>query len=174
MNSTYKGFYVIGIQRSGTTWLTDLISNNFDTQYIQSFWKHRTPLGVQDSLYCKKKVYENDLILDNNVFYIAVQKDYNTWLESIKRKKVDFRHTHITTQKDKFLEVYNSWDNWKNDQLQQENFYFKTYLDWLKDWETYLQEIEQLTGWKRKNATFKNVSNVSQSEDFDITRYIKD
>ena len=194
MQSSYHSFKVLGLQRSGTNWLKNLISHNFliNPYPDKIYWKHLTPLGVHND--CKRKnsylcrnfntlfntQHLNLNLEDGTIFYIAVQKKIDLWCKSIHRKPVDFRYTHRCTDLSdqrrlgakSLEEVWNSWDNWKNISLQKSNFFFKDYLCWLEDWQVLLAQIHELTGWDKRFEQWYNVKNIRHSESFDLNNYI--
>ena len=159
----YEHYHVIGLQRMGTNWLHALIKKNFKVTRNQTFWKHLTPLGQNED-----EDYENiygpegsNLTLDNNTFYIATCKDYDTWVTSLKKRKVDFWRSHNfpNPEDKKYHEIYNPWVAWKDSNTNKENFYYKDYTDWNKNWKTHLAEIQTITGWKTYFDDFVSVDN---------------
>ena len=174
----YKQFKSIGLQRTGTNWLNQLIFDNFEVGRAGGFWKHLTPLGVVNKQPYVNNVFRADnLIIDDDCFYIVTYKDFDTWKQSLQRKPADFYKTHNTSTEYPAQEVYDVWMNWANSQSMKENFYMKNYVDWLKNWKTYFLEIQEITGWQRKTQDWVEPEIVHMSgraEKFDKTRYIKD
>ena len=166
----YKYFKVIGLQRSGTNWISEIITTNFsDVRPSNTFWKHLTPLGVKKSKLSRRADTVRTLEFRDDTFYIATMKDFELWKKSIDRKPIDFYTTHNYNENIK--EVHDSWIHMRNDNLHKENFFYKNYLDWLKNWKSYCLEIEHMTGWKRKHKGFKEPTTVSKSTDFNIEKY---
>jgi len=177
----YVSYQVLGLQRTGTNWLKELIQHNFYIKPVnEGFWKHLTPLGGKES-YSKRfnqwKYKPQDLILENNILYIATSKELNLWLNSLRKNAEDFylaQNETLRNNTDSAVKVYNAWHNWKKQQLSKTNFIYHDYIDWMNKWETYLLDIENKTGWKRKHKTFKDITwNVYGSKDFDKSKYIK-
>ena len=169
---SYQYFNTIGLQRSGTNWLAELILNNFDVERKKTFWKHLTPLGCKITKKTKSNYFHKDsLILRNDVFFIATFKEFNSWSQSLDRSIVDFNRTHNTISTNPRREVFDSWINWSAQQKHLKNFYCKNYLDWLDNWQNHLDEIKKITGWKMKHSQWKDVGNVPRSPNFDIKNY---
>ncbi len=172
----YNKFKVVGLQRTGTNWLNELIKENFVVEPdVGTFWKHMTPLGVNQMTFKKfqhgRTISNMDLknfILDDNTFYIATSKDYNIWLESLERNPEDFYITHSTKST---KDVYNAWYNWKKHQLYKKNFIYHNYVQWLNNWEDYLEDIHNITKWKKKHRYYVNVNNVPRSSNFNLNNY---
>jgi hypothetical protein len=167
----YKYFKVIGLQRTGTNWLREIITSNFnDLEVPETFWKHLTPLGVKEGKVTRRyDSYYLDLKLRDDTFYIATMKDFDLWIKSLDRKPIDTYKTHMYNNDIK--EVFDSWNNWRDTQLSMKNFYFKNYTDWLKNWKIYFEEIESITGWKRKHSEIIEPTSVPRSTDFALERY---
>jgi hypothetical protein len=181
MFNSYENYQSLGMERSGTNWLNQLILINFEVNSIKenkSFWKHLTPLGVKENLFKNNnKSYINieSLILKDSTFYIGSYKEYDTWIKSIKNKSY---HIHVHNTKTNFpeKEIYNSWLNWAKSQLHKENFYMKKYTDWLKNWKSYLSEIKQITNWQIKEPEWVETKHVPLSEfsnEFYRNKYLK-
>lgn len=164
-------FKIIGLQRTGTNWLNELIKENFIVEEDDgNFWKHLTPFGTKaNARLLHYKGSPSDLILQSDTFYIATSKDYDLWLKSLTRNCEDFYVTHTSTNK-KF--IYDSWHKWIKENSNKKNLFYRNYMNWLTDWETSFEEIEQITGWERRHDAFKNVSKVPQSPNFKLENYI--
>lgn len=177
----YKKFHVIGLQRTGTNWLNQLILNNFHVEQAtptDTFWKHLTPAGTKWIFQRNLRPWpctKDDLHIKDDIFYIATSKEWDIFQESINRNAEDLPQSHNkigTNDPRGTLRVYNMWFEWAKDQEEKPNFFWKDYMDWLHNWEYHFARIEKITGWKRKNKPFLNVDYVPQSEDFDISNYI--
>ena len=175
----FKQYQVIGLQRTGTNWINELIKLNFKVKPIHnSFWKHLTPLGIKyrrgHFLHWKTSV--DDLVLKDDVFYIATSKEFNLWKQSLKRNAEDFTITHkgvIRNNPQSTQRIYDAWHNWKNEQIENPNFFYKDYMDWLHNWESYLNEIHIKTGWEKTHNQFINITKPAfRSPDFKIENYI--
>jgi len=178
----YKSYHVIGLQRTGTNWLNELIKLNFYVEpALDTFWKHLTPMGTKhraqhrgyfDPWGCTKQ----DLYLKDHIFYIATSKEWDLFVESINRNAEDFGKTHnrVTRAKpDATRLVYDAWCNWRNHQIGKDNFYWCDYLHWLNNWEEELKIIQYQTGWKRRNNHFFFFFyKVPRNKNFDINNYI--
>lgn len=162
----YSKFKVLGLQRTGTNWINELIKNNFSVEEEQGFWKHLTPLGVKKN--APLRHFKSYFDIKDDTFYILVSKPKKMWKISIERNCVDFYKTHKVSNLD---EVYNSWISWKNDVVINKNFYYNDYNFWLDNWEDYLKEISNLTGWQFKNYNVLNTTKVPMSPNFNISNY---
>lgn len=175
----YKKYHVIGLQRTGTNWLNELIQYNFYVEPTQAdFWKHLTTLGVKSrrNYWRQWNVMEKDLFLKDDTFYIATSKDWELWCESLRKNAEDFSKSHrgvIYKNPNGTRDVYNAWHDWKNKQLSCDNFVYHNYLDWFKNWQTYLEDIHKATGWKKKHSFYKDVPyDIPRSKNFDRMKYI--
>jgi len=157
---------VIGLQRTGTNWINELIKKNFVVQPEKSFWKHLTPLGVKNKASIKN--FSTNLTLNEQTLYIATSKDFDTWSKSLDRKIVDFNKTHKTSNR---KEVYQAWMEWKKSVIDKPNFYYHDYMHWLYNWQDILQEIYLITGWKKTFKFFRNVNNVPVNKNFNKDNY---
>jgi hypothetical protein len=167
INAVYNNYHVIGLQRTGTNWINDLIHHNFEVEPVQTgFWKHLTPLGAtprRKPEYLKWKWKSEDLVLNSNTLYIATSKRKSVWEKSLKKNSEDFSFTHRKSSD----EVYEAWHKWKDSQKHKENFLFYYYDEWYNNWETYLEEIYLITKWKKKHNNFKDITwKVYGSKDF--------
>ena len=80
------------------------------------------------------------------------------WIKSLKKRRVDFWVSHNFYKEEKtYEEVYDSWQDWKEKNLEQKNFFYKPYEEWNKNWKMYLNEIQKITKWKRKHSEFVGV-----------------
>lgn len=175
----YKKFHVIGLQRTGTNWLNQLILHNFDVEpALDTFWKHLTPAGTKWQYQHKIDPWgsvESELYLKDDIFYIATSKEWDLFCASINRNAEDFPRSHKYVKRNDpkgTRKVYDMWFEWAEDQKEKPNFFWRDYMDWLHNWEAYFEYLEKRTGWKRKNKQFFNVTNVPQSKKFDINNYI--
>lgn len=171
MIRNYRGFKVVGLQRTGTNWISELIKKNFVIEeYDYGFWKHLTPLGTKENAnlaHYSGKI--EDLVLDETIFYIATSKTYKLWLQSLARSRQDFDVTHSTSNTEL---IYDSWFLWKDKVINKRNFYYHDYIEWLNKWEQKLEEIEQITGWQKRYNAFYNVTGiVNYSPNFNIENY---
>lgn len=177
----YEYYQVIGLQRTGTNWLNELIKLNFDVQPVdRGFWKHLTPLGTKHHASRRFKHWKHqaeELVLTKSVFYIATSKEWGMFVESLNRNAEDFGKTHNGVRPNHDVEgtkkVYEAWHNWKAKQMHKPNFYYHDYMDWLRYTENYLEDIHMRTNWTRRHRTWQPVRKaVYGSKDFDINNYI--
>ena len=50
---------------------------------------------------------------------------------------------------------------------------YHNYLDWFKNWQTYLEDIHKATGWKKKHPFYKDVPHdIPRNKNFDRMKYI--
>jgi hypothetical protein len=155
----YKHYHVIGLQRTGTNWLHATVKENFVVERKQTFWKHLTPKGQNPNYHNVHGPAGSLLCLDPDVFYIATCKDFDTWCQSINKRRVDFWVSHIFPNEEKhFEDIYYPWIKWKNANLHKENFYYKDYKDWNSNWQQYFDEIKEITGWYKKHDNYITVN----------------
>ena len=55
------------------------------------------------------------------------------------------------------------------------NFYYRDYQDWFENWNIYLRDIQNITGWKPSTAKWENVDKhtVPFSKHFNPNFYVK-
>lgn len=176
----YKNYQVIGLQRTGTNWLNDLVKHNFEVEPVsKGFWKHLTPLGgrPRTKRYLHWKHKAEDLILEDNVFYVATSKDWDTWLDSLNRNAQDFSITHAGVFRNNIpstKKVYEAWHDWRIQNQDMPNFFYRDYLDWLNNWKEYFDKIHVITKWKKKHKTFEDITwKVENSRNYDPERYVR-
>lgn len=181
LSSEYNLYAVIGLQRTGTNWINELVRHNLDIKSDNKHgsrycWKHWTPLGLRET--CHYKKYANPIFLHmDNCFYIATSKPFDMWVKSLERwTKSDFNYSHqiptgCVTPDQQYKAVYEAWHEWKDLQKGRPNFYFKTYLDWLDNWKEYLDEISHIGQFKKRVSSFQNVKRVPMNSEFNIRRY---
>lgn len=169
----YTSYQVIGLQRSGTNWVNQLIKANFKVKEKRSFWKHLTTLGVKGHRKERYSKYGLRLEPENSTYFIVLSKDFVTWSESIERNSEDFFNSHDFRTEEPLKEVYDAWFKWINLQSDKDNFYHIDYLDWLENWEQKLSEIQSITGWKKRGLSrkFVNVKKVPRSPKFEVQNY---
>jgi hypothetical protein len=152
----FEYYHVIGLQRTGTNWLHSLVKKNFKVKRKQNFWKHLSPIGQNENYHNVHGPAGSDLTLDPNVFYIVTNKDFGKWIESIKKRRVDFWTSHNFPDKENktFEDVYYPWQEWKNSNLNKENFFYRDYEDWNSNWKKHFETIAKLTGWEKLQEDF--------------------
>ena len=186
MTQKYIAAKVMGLQRTGTNWISSLIKLNFNVPELERlFWKHKTIpyptkypyFNLLHGLDIKKDdispVFKYSQVAHAaDVFYILVSKDYDLWMESIDRNAVDVYMTHqgINGRHD-LKKLHDAWMATKDALSEKDNVYYRRYEDWYVNWKEYLEEIEQLTGWERKHDEFLDTKDVSMSPNFDRDNY---
>lgn len=173
--SPYDSYQVIGLQRTGTNWINELIKLNFKAPERKVFWKHLTFLGIKEERIPRYAKYGLNLKTREKTFFIVTSKPFELWQKSIERNPEDFFNSHDFQSEDPINEVYMLWSEWQRKHLNEHNFYYKDYLEWFDHWELLLAEIQDITGWEKryKNKGFVNVEKVPRSPNFQIENYNK-
>ncbi len=187
----YKKVKIIGLQRSGTNWLSQLIKVNLDidvyTDPLLPFFKHALPdeseIVIQSTNKSVITPVPAEYIADHpDELFIVIYKPRKAWLESIERKKVDLQ------QKRPFLfdnennlvheEAAKFYDNYMKAWLDlcQPNLLIVSYLDVLYNFSLFLLRLKkrQKIGAKRKK--WVNINKVRHSKRFvceDKEKYLK-
>lgn len=196
----FTNYHVVGLQRSGTNWIHRLMEHNFPDipcYSNQAHWKHLTPLGINPDWVENRHGKEQkafgyfpdafdlqNLELENqSILFIGTHKTLDVWKASIRRRKVDFIQTHNHPDKGAakhLMEaslncVWNSWESWRQDSMSKPNFYYRDYQDWFENWNIYLRDIQNITGWKPSTAKWENVDKhtVPFSKHFNPNFYVK-
>ena len=162
----YDYFLTIGLQRTGTKWLSELIKSNFKTFEAEYVWKHLTPLGVYPDEYRENPHIFKWSRMEEAVrdyFIVAVYKDYDQWYTSLLKNNdpsvrdpysnVDFFDTHNTDNTlpydARVSMVYTSWMKWVDTIKDQDNVYLTSYNNWLNDPEYHLEAVYEKSGFSK-------------------------
>jgi hypothetical protein len=137
--------YVVGLPRSGTTWLAGLIGNNFAVPQMRDKWKHHFP--------------DNGGWEDGALFFVIAKK-LPHWINSARRWKAkppsgnpyilqkiykELGEGHVTDEKlrDLYKRFYSSWSDSGRDGV------FVLYESLLKDPSWTLRDFEAKLGLMR-------------------------
>lgn len=187
----YKKVKVIGLQRSGTNWLTQLIKINLNIEvyenHIIPFFKHAFPSEHQLKLYITKEQITTEMpikyiALHPEELFIMVYKPLSKWIASIKKNKVDLPSKHPEIYKNDILDEEAARDLWKYymqmwEKIKLPNFHIILYDEVLTDYIEFLKFLETKFNIKKNNLPgYKNVTHVPQSLPFlekDKLKYLK-
>ena len=179
-----KHIKVIGLQRSGTTYLEYLLDKNFNVKVykegdITICFKHAFPgekvLKLNNG---KTIIWEKTTIGRINehkdLLVIIIQKHFEHWFESISRKPVDLpvKHPEIfnndkTVDKTKAFKLYSSfYKAWKNRLLNNSNIQLINYEDIIHDFTLILRLLQILYKLPLKLPSWQNMDKVPQSAKF--------
>lgn len=181
---------VIGLQRSGTNWLTELIKLNFNVAVYDDpanpFFKHALPGEYQFEEFGSGKLITTEMplqyiALHHDEFFILIFKPIEKWILSIKNNRVDLHqkrpelfNADNSVNEQKAVEFYKHYHQlWFKVDLP--NLMFILYDDLLKNrisWMKWLRESES-TSLVPKTGTWKNVNHVPQSKKFTETDRLK-
>lgn len=181
-----KGFFVFGLQRTGTNYMQTLMEKNFIEGHTRAAWKHKLQVHKEHKLDAKIK--------DRAI--LIIHKNPYTWIESItKRKRVDFAKTQKTfpckqfeTNEEELLAInginlaalaktwqahYNNWILNAPDYINRDSTIIR-YEDLLdkKTREEILEFIEHKYSFTRKTEEWINPNTVHMSSTFDEKKRI--
>lgn len=168
---------VIGLQRSGTNWLTELLDLNFDEKVFKEpmdpFFKHSLPYDDVVLLNSGKMVRQEQP-RDVDCKKILIYKPVDKWLESIEKNPADLKYKKPGVFEGG-LEEY--WINFNHGWFDLVD-YVVDYSDLLWDFEKELGSIKSELGLTRVDLPFgfTNVGKVPQSKEFtekDRERYFE-
>lgn len=192
VNHVYDYFFTIGLQRTGTKWLSTLIQANMNIEEGEYVWKHLTPLGVYlkytDPYFSWQRM--EWVVEATDYFILAIYKDYNEWYASLEMpldigqgghhpmkdepSNVDFFDTHDVDPSLPYQQrvdiVYNSWNQWIETIKDRENVYYVSYTDWRKNTDFHLQKVLEKTGATKKNVDWVNINYDVDSPDKSFER----
>jgi hypothetical protein len=161
---------VVGLQRSGTNYLTELLKINFNefvyTNPLSPFFKHCMPHETSVNLI--DGVCEFPLPLTTTCCIIHVKKTKEHWLRSIKNNPMDLyqKRPGVKSNEKEFYD--NFINNWKM-------VYTVQYESLLQDFQKELSNIQNHFSLTRKQPNFLNVSKVPHNKLFteeDKKRYL--
>lgn len=134
---------VLGLQRSGTTYLMWLLRHNFDVEIDKKIWKHALP--TDDRNWYKQPIGRAAInLLPNPTFLIF--KDIDHWLASIEREPKDFYQTRGSMDKDELAVFYQRYLHaWHG------HVHFLRYENFLGDIEGSLNKVGEIIGQQPKS-----------------------
>lgn len=157
-----KKVKVIGMQRSGTYWLSAMIHQNCDVNLVRrdlvNFWKHALPGEVPPEHY-------RDTVL------ILIYKPIEFWLPSVVRKPIDLfrRRPPLGSNKhpnlDMLVDFYHKFMSWED-----KGVYLVNYMDLVRDPEGRFREMCSDLCLPIKPGDFVNPKSVKHSKDFSVAR----
>jgi len=187
-----KNVKIIGLQRSGTNYLENLVKLNFRDAHVYGpgdisiCWKHGMPT--------EKTLYETGdrpltgmgitNIVDNNVHVILIEKPKRAWIDSMKRNKVDLEEKRPRLYKNgniNEVDALKFHDKFHKDWISalsthNVKFIHVNYIDLLEDYERKLAEIQVAFKLTPSLPKFNDVHKVLQSSKFNAAKkeeYIK-
>lgn len=145
---------IIGLQRSGTNYLEELIRKNFEVfvydHPLYPFFKHAGPQDRTLLLDNGEKLYTEPPVRClpfYHVLYIVIEKNVNKWMYSVKRSNTNLllKHPEIfegnVLHMQKAREFHTSYYNaWKA--LNYPNLFHVTYEDLITDFSAVLQMLK--------------------------------
>ena len=182
---TQHTFFVYGLQRSGTNFLTVLMRTNFGIILKNNDYNDRKNVTHKHfRIYDDKKFilvnqYQNDIIIDDyeklekiieekNLKIFVIRKDIHAWLVSIERwaKKCNWEEKNKMKYIDDYLEFYKKWESFRSD-----NILFIDYISLLKKDKETISAIEKFTGKKYRGKNVKNKVKCSDVFDHGKMKY---
>ena len=131
-DSVIKYIQVVGLQRSGTTWLHSLLKHNFVVSMLPVCYG---PPPLPSSHF---------------VLTVVIKKDLDKWLDSIERNHANFYEWYpelyaegglnTPALKDLHQEFY---DKWSDCACESSNVVFVNYLDLLGNTEAFLEQLQR-------------------------------
>ena len=166
-----KKLQVIGLQRSGTNFLENIIRNNFDILVVRGSRDFSFKHGFPNEKYISENGKFNTINIENiekgNPFIVLINKIYPVWLDSIKKFPADL-YIQRPSLKNTDLESFHSdfYEQWEHNLKEKGiNFISIDYIDLLKDFEGTLDKIMNQFQLKKKGQ-YTNVQKVNHSNTF--------
>lgn len=179
---------VIGLQRSGTTYLEYVIQRNFKCDITKEgdrsvCWKHALPLEPVKLPSGSETGITIERIQEEDVFTVLVTKPFDKWVQSLQKYPADIFHKRPELKNDK------NWRVGKNMNMKAlQKFYHDFHVSWIKELDSrgmpYLDidyidllkspetELDRLlkVGFEKKLKKYSTEMKVPQSKDFDKKR----
>lgn len=169
-------YYMFGLQRSGTNFLTNLIKINFakDIQNTQSVsWKHsiEDPVGYDKNvptiiIHKNPYTWVESISMRNKVDWIGMQKKYHALEKTTEEFTIGPNKMNLTNLMMTYRDFHNNWLN----RSDIPNYLVIKYEDLLKEdtRNAVLERIEQTFGWERVRPDWRLPvrGTVSQSKDY--------
>lgn len=165
---------VVGLQRSGTNYLTELLKANFEANVyddpLQPFFKHAFPkqtrIQLNSGVIYDTPMYPKDY---TEVKVVFVHKKFRHWFKSIERFEADLkikqpslynREGELCRSKAEQLHdsFYNAWTQYADVVVPYESL--------IKDLTGTLDDIAMVLGIKPKHDTYIDVETVPHSPNF--------
>lgn len=182
-----KKIKVIGLQRSGTTYLEHIIDLNFECNISKEgdrsiCWKHALPMErvklPDDSI-----AVTIEEIKRQDVYIIVVSKSFDSWVKSLQKFPADLFQKRPSLKNDgdwrsgenlNLPELAHFYDKfhkkWEEKLIEHNiNFHFVDYVNLLKAPEQELDRVNAI-GVERKLKNYVTEIKVPQSQDFNAAR----
>ena len=176
----YKKVKILGLQRSGTNWLEQLVRANMDVEVyadpVEPFFKHALPNETDIPSKSGETIHTavplNYIRNHPEELFIVVFKPGELWVKSINKKKVDLQQKRpwLFNQQDRivklraliFHEVYvNTWN-----ELSLKNLLVVPYLEILSDYELFLEKLSLEFGIPLKRDKLVDIKKAPHSVRF--------
>lgn len=159
--------YLYGLQRSGTSWLTECLEKNYSFQFTNTNEKNRdSPRVKHFRIYDNKdlipeEAYFNDFLVQDITDldkllgdsthtnkYIVIYKDIFAWLPSIQKWALNckWKQQNKTDFVEDFLHFI---DKWKT--IQNERVMMIPYLELIETNNTIMQQVEEFLGFEHND-----------------------
>lgn len=179
---------VIGLQRSGTTYLEYVVEKNFKCSITKEgdrsvCWKHALPLELVKLPNGSDTGVTIERIAEEGVFTILVIKPFDKWIQSLQKFPADIFHKRPYLKNDK------NWRVGRNMNMKAlQKFYHDFHVNWIKELESrglpfidinYIDllknpesELDRLVeaGFDKKVEKYLTEMKVPQSKDFNQKR----
>ena len=179
----------MGLQRSGTNWINQLIKLNFcietHDEPMAPFFKHAMPdetiwRAYANNAEVSTPVPEAYIGTHPDEIFILVVKEKQKWIESILRNPADLKQKRPVIFNNGAIDVLKAsalYDFYHNrwSKLNYHNLLFVSYETVLSDVNSFLRGISILFGLERKRKKWENPSKVPRSKPFtesDKKRYL--
>lgn len=181
---------VIGLQRSGTNWIEQLIRLNMDIivydDPIVPFFKHALPNEYEIQAYREGKMVNTFIPVDYidshpKELFILVKKPVDKWIISIRKNHADLQMKHPEIFPEgingnynllqRYYRVYHNY--WQS--IPHDNLLIVNYIDVLEDIDFLADTLLRKYGLKSKNDVWQNITKVPHSKKFtneDRKRYL--
>ena len=111
-----RDIQIVGVERSGTTWLTCLLHNNFADCWPRWENKHDLPAGLNNF---GQRVTIGEQLTARNAAVVAIKKPVDKWLRSICRNPAGLQQRHE--------ELY---DGQEIDPIRAKEYHERFYREW--------------------------------------------
>lgn len=160
---------VVGLQRSGTNYLTELLKENFKDDvagYLYPFWKHSFPHETRVYLQ-NGKIFKQPKPHISGCRKILICKSFKHWFESVKRNPADLKQKRPEIFKENEIDIFEAEELYRDFMSDWSYFvdYTISYEYLISDFDKALKDIQRVFKLEPKGK-FKDIKKVPHSKEF--------
>lgn len=162
---------VVGLQRSGTNYLTELLKENFKDDvagYLYPFWKHSLPNETKIKLN-EGGYHTQPKPIECNCQIVLIYKPFDIWFKSVKRNQADLKIKRPEVFVDGKLNEHECFKFHSNYHFIWFRYadYKMNYITLLEDYDKELSKLSEILNIKPNfKSIFVDVKKVPHSKEF--------